>query len=508
MIKAELITDKNYIIGQIDKRIYGSFIEHLGRAVYGGIYQPNSILSDKNGFRTDTADLVRELSIPVVRYPGGNFVSDYFWEDGIGDKSKRPTRLELAWTVTEDNSFGLDEFVDWAKTVNTEPFIAVNLGTKGIAEAKHIVEYSNHKSGTYYSDLRIKNGHEEPHNIKLWGLGNEMDGEWQIGHKTAHEYGRIATEAAKVMKWVDPSIELVACGSSSFGMSTFGSWETEVLDLCYNHVDYVSLHTYYGNGNDNTPEFLANTVGFSKYIESVTAICDYIQAKRRSKKRINLSFDEWNVWYHSHNEPHERWSKAPDQLSDGYNLEDALLVGGMLISLINHSDRVKIACLAQLVNVIAPIRTSDTSAWRQTIYYPLLHASKYGRGVAMNTIMKSPSYESRSFGEVPYVDAAIVKNENELVIFALNKHLSEPVEFTCDLRDFTDAKIDRHIILNGDTTATENSADNSALKLKNTESDPWTIVPKNGTEAVINSGILTVPLEKHSWNTIILKFNN
>ena len=494
MKKAKITTDKNYVVSEINNRLYGSFIEHLGRAVYGGIYQPDSPKSDANGFRTDTANLVKELNVPVVRYPGGNFVSEYNWEDGIGDKSKRPTQLELAWGVVEDNQFGLDEFMDWCKLAGTEPMMAINLGTKGVTEAKHIVEYCNHKGGTYYSDMRIKNGHADPHNVKLWCLGNEMDGEWQIGHKTAYEYGRIANESAKVMKWVDPSIELVACGSSSFGMRTFGSWESEVLDLCYDNVDYISLHTYYGNHSNNYYEFLGNTVGFNQYIDAVVSVCDYVKAKRHSKKRINLSFDEWNVWYHSNSEKVEKWSKAPAQLEDGYTMEDALLVGGMLISLINHSDRVKVGCLAQLVNVIAPILTSDDDAWRQTIFYPYMHASNFGRGTAMNIIVDSPKYESRNFGEVPYLDCAVVNNGNELTIFAVNKDLDEKMEVTCDLRQYADCKIGEHIILNNDD-----------LKAANVLSHKTKVAPHTGNESKIADGIFTTVLEPHSWNVIKVK---
>ena len=240
MKQSKLILDKDYIISPIDRRLYGSFIEHLGRAVYTGIYEPAHPLADEQGFRRDVLDLVRKLNVPVVRYPGGNFVSGFRWEDSIGPKELRPRRLDLAWKTTEPNTFGLHEFVDWAKKANTEVMYAVNLGTRDILDAQYVVEYCNHPSGTAWSDLRIKNGAKDPFNIKLWCLGNEMDGPWQTGAKTAYEYGRKANEAAKVMKWVDPTIETVACGSSSTNMPTFGTWEHEVLMQAYDNVDYVS----------------------------------------------------------------------------------------------------------------------------------------------------------------------------------------------------------------------------------------------------------------------------
>ncbi|HBT51149.1 MAG TPA: alpha-N-arabinofuranosidase, partial [Petrotoga sp.] len=292
--KARIILDKDYRIGSVDSRIYGSFIEHIGRAVYGGIYQPDHPNADDMGFRKDVIELVKELKIPIIRYPGGNFVSGYNWEDGIGPKEKRPRRLELAWQSIETNEVGVNEFVQWAKRVDADVMMVVNLGTRGIEEARNLVEYCNHPGGTYWSDLRKIHGYAEPHGIKVWGLGNEMDGPWQIGHKNAQEYGSIARETAKVMKMVDPTIELVVCGSSYRKIPTFGEWEVTVLDHTYEYIDYISLHAYYGNP-DNVGDFLAQSLEMEEYITSVVSICDYIKAKKRSKKTINLSVDEWNV---------------------------------------------------------------------------------------------------------------------------------------------------------------------------------------------------------------------
>ena len=362
MKQARVIIDKDFQVSPIDRRIYGAFLEHLGRAIYEGIYQPGSPFADEEGFRKDSLELVKELNIPVVRYPGGNFVSGYKWEDGIGPREQRPRRLELAWHVVEDNQFGLNEFASWAKKAGTDVMMAINLGTRGVSEAMDILEYCNMDKGTYLSELRRQHGYEKPHNIKLWCLGNEMDGEWQIGHKTAEEYGRLAFETAKVMKWMDPSIELVVCGSSNSGMPTFGDWEATVLNHCYEYVDYISLHTYYGDHAHDSETFLANNLDMDRFITDVANICDFVKARKRSNKTINLSFDEWNVWYHSNQQDSELkpWTQAPHQLEDVYDFQDALLVGSMLITLLRHADRVKIACIAQLVNVIAPIMTSDT----------------------------------------------------------------------------------------------------------------------------------------------------
>lgn len=498
MKNAKIVVSKDYKIGEVDKRLYGSFIEHLGRAVYGGLYEPEHPLADDLGFRRDVIDLVVELNVPILRYPGGNFVSGYHWEDGVGTAEKRPKRLELAWSTTETNQVGTNEFVQWAKQVNAEVMMAVNLGTRGVEEARNLVEYCNHPGGSYWSDLRQTHGYREPHRIKTWCLGNEMDGPWQIGHKTAEEYGRLACETAKVMKWVDPTIELVACGSSSRSMHTFPQWEATVLEHTYEQADYISLHTYYGNRENDTPNFLAQSLGMDDFIKSVISTCDYVKAKKRSKKTINLSFDEWNVWYHSHDADKklDRWTVAPHQLEDVYDFEDALVVGCMLITLLKHADRVKMACLAQLVNVIAPIMTSNNgSAWRQTIFYPFMHTSRYGRGAVLHPVISSPKYDSRSFTDVPYLDAAVVYNEEkeEITLFAVNRDMNDTLVLEGDLRDFKDYRIAEHIILE--------SSDSKAV---NTEIAPNAVIPHSKGNAVLNDGLLSAALPKLSWNVVRL----
>lgn len=496
--KAKMIVEKDFKVSEIDKRIYGSFVEHLGRAVYGGIYEPGHPTADENGFRQDVIELVRELGVPIVRYPGGNFVSGYNWEDGVGPKAERPRRLELAWRTIETNEMGTNEFMDWAKLVNAEVNMAVNLGTRGVDAARNFIEYCNHPSGTYYSDLRIAHGYKDPHNIKTWCLGNEMDGPWQMGQKTAVEYGRIAYEAGKVMKLVDPSIELVACGSSSRTMPTFADWEATVLDHTYDVVDYISLHQYYGNRDNDLANYLARSVEMDEFIKSVVSIADYIKAKKRSKKQIHLSFDEWNVWYHSNEQDSkiEPWSIAPPQLEDIYNFEDALLVGSMLITLLKNADRVKIACMAQLVNVIAPIMTENGgAAWKQSIFYPYMHTSIYGRGVALNPIISSPKYDSKDYTDVPVLDSTVVYNEEqeELTIFAVNRDLEDSIVLETDIRNFDQYQVVEHIVLENNDMKAVNSA------------QAQNVVPHNGGDAKNDDGLVTASLSKLSWNVIRLK---
>ncbi len=498
MQRARIKVDPDFRIGEVDPRLYGSFIEHLGRAVYGGIYEPGHPSADDLGFRGDVLELVRELRVPIVRYPGGNFVSGYDWEDGVGPKEARPRRLDLAWRTVETNEVGTNEFAAWAERAGAEVMMAVNLGTRGVDAARNLVEYCNHPSGSRYSDLRRSHGVEEPHGVKVWCLGNEMDGPWQIGQKTPQEYGRIACEAAKAMKWVDPSIELVACGSSHSAMPSFAEWERTVLEHTYDHVEYVSLHTYYRNPEDDRPTFLARSLDMDAFIDSVISTCDFVKARKRSKKTIDLAFDEWNVWYHSVEADRELepWSVAPPQLEDVYTFEDALVVGCMIISLLKHADRVKIACLAQLVNVIAPIMTQNGGpAWRQTIFWPFLHASAYGQGTALNLAVQSPRYHNAEFGEVPLLEAvATLNNDDEsLTVFAVNRGQEGPLSLEGDVRSFAGYEVVEHLVL-----------EHEDLEATNTAKHPDSVTPHKGGNAAIQDGKLTALLPRLSWNVIRL----
>lgn len=490
-MKAEIIVNRNFVIGEIDRRIYGSFIEHLGRAVYGGIYEPGHPTADDQGFRTDVLELVKKLNVPIVRYPGGNFVSGYNWEDGTGDKAKRPKRMELAWGTIETNQVGIDEFQEWAKRAGAEVMMAVNLGTRGPEEARNCVEYCNSETDTYFANLRRANGFEKPFGIKTWCLGNEMDGPWQMCGKTAEEYGRVASEAAKLMKWTDPSIELVACGSSNDDMPSFGDWELTVLEHTYDYVDYISLHQYYGNPEGSTADYLCKSVDMDRFIKTVAAICDVVKAKKRSAKTVNLSFDEWNVWFHSNeaDKKLEKWQIAPPQLEDIYNFEDALLVGSMLMTLQNNCDRVKMACLAQLVNVIAPIMTeTGGDIWAQTIFYPFMYASAYGTGETMRPVVKCERFSTTQHKDVPYLETSVVHNAEarELVMFVVNRSLDEEMELCPTLEGFENCRLAEHVELYSDD-----------LKAVNRCGDTQ-VAPAQA--ALRGDG--RILLKKHSWNML------
>lgn len=480
--------DSGRQIASISPRLFGSFLEHLGRAIYGGIYEPGSKFADANGFRTDVMKEVRELGVPIIRYPGGNFVSGYHWLDGVGPKKNRPTVLDRAWNTTETNQFGTDEFIEWARKVGTEPLFGLNFGTGTAEDAAALVEYCNIPSGTKWSNLRRSYGHEEPYNVKYWCVGNEMDGPWQIGHMNAQEYGMKAADAARQMRVIDPSIKLIACGSSGPFMPTYIEWDLTVLQQCYDVVDGISLHRYWGNDaetNHDSSKYLAMNLSMDRQIQEIIDVCDTVRGEKRSDKQLFLSFDEWNVWYRARSgdalDGHRK--QAPHLLEEPYNLEDALLVGGLANSLIRHSDRVKVACLAQLVNVIAPIMTNEDGILQQTIYYPYAWALKYGRGKALSLVLDGPGYEVDKlgapieaggvpipgFGKVNYLDVVATLDENAKTanFLVLNRDLQNEQELEIDWHDLTPASVKTFATVTGND-----------LKALNTFADPKKVVPQ------------------------------
>ncbi len=502
-MKATVTAHRDYTISTIDDRVYSAFLEHLGRAIYTGIYEPDHATADKNGMRGDVAELVKDLNIPYVRYPGGNFVSAYNWEDGVGPREQRPTRLDLAWHTSDNNSVGVHEFSDWCDTVGTKMMLAINLGSRGLDEARNFVEYVNGPTGSYWGDLRKKNGRAEPFNVNLWCLGNEMDGPWQVGHKTADEYGRLAAETAKTLRAFDKNLELIVCGSSNADMKTYPEWERTVLEHTYESVDHISLHMYFANRAKNTANYLALNHKLDNYIATVESAINLVKSNKRSKHNVGISFDEWNVWYHSNQQDRaildgkEGWPHAPRLLEDIYNFEDVLQVGCILNTFIRRSNIVKIACIAQLVNVIAPIMTDPKgAAWRQSIYYPYYFASIFGRGTALNLAIKSPGYDADVADNVPYVDVSGVHNEAEGVItfFAVNRHGSENLDVEISLQGFGAASIIDHQVMT-----------HSKLEAVNTSGDQNNVAPKKGSGATVEDGMVKAKLPPYSYQMIRVK---
>ena len=507
MKSAKLFSDIHFPVGKIDDKMYSSFTEHLGRSIYSGIYEPGHPEADDKGYRKDVAALVKELGVPVIRYPGGNFVSCYDWHDGIGPKENRPKRLDYAWATIETNEFGIDEFCQWAERVGVEPMIAVNLGTGNIKDAGDLVEYCNFPGGTYWSDLRAKNGHPEPYNVKYWCLGNEMEGSWQAGHLSAEDYTKKALEAAKIMRWVDPSIKLVACGSSYEMLPTYMEWDRVMMSELWDQVDYLSTHNYTMNAGQGTTNFIAAYKQLDDHIKNSAKVLEYVKAKNHFTKDIKICLDEWNVRNFQDIKldslddlaglttfemtSAEKWEIAPSILQEKYSLLDAVVVGGLGITLLNKADSVEIACLAQLINVIAPITTiRGGGVFRQAIYHPFHMLSKYGHGTTMKAVTDAETY-SCDFGELPIVESAVVYNEEakEVRIFALNTCQDDSTELELDLHGYGDLKVKKHLVLDGDN-----------LEARNTFEEQENVTMR---EADVPEGNKVV-LPKLSWNVIIL----
>jgi len=455
---ARALIQQPRVRADLDRRVLGAFLEHLGRAVYTGVYQPGSPLADSSGFRSDVVREVKEAGVPIVRYPGGNFVSGYNWLDGVGPKQQRPTVLERAWNSIETNQFGTNEFIDWCRMVGTEPLLGMNFGTGSAEMAVAYVEYCNYDRGTKWSELRRSHGFEKPHNVRYWCLGNEMDGPWQIGQMQAREYGRKARDAARQMRVIDGNVQLIACGSSGTFMPQYLIWDREVLEECYDQVDGISLHAYYGNTpaltRNSTARYLAMNLDMDRQIREIAAVCDYVQGLRRSSKRLWLSFDEWNVWYRarSGDAVDGRRQVAPKLLEEVYNLEDALLVGGFVNTLLRNADRVRIGCIAQLVNVIAPLVTNDTGVLRQSTWFPYTWALRYARGRVLDLRVESETYPITAAGlqadfarndQVPFVDvvATLDAQAGQACLLMLNRDLDGERELALEWRDITPTRV-------------------------------------------------------------------
>lgn len=494
--------DGSRAIGAVNRRLFGGFVEHMGRGVYGGIYDPQHPAADDEGFRTDVIELVRELGMTVFRYPGGNFVSGFKWEDGIGPRDQRPRRLNLPWHSTETNAFGLHEFVSWTEKVDGEVMLAANLGTRGILEALDLLEYANVPGGTAWSDRRRENGSERPFDIRMWCLGNELDGPWQLGAMTADDYGKLAARTAKAMRRVDPDLELIACGSSGSWMPTFGEWERTVLRHTYDDVQYISCHAYYEPKNGDLASYLGSGARMERYINDLIGHVDAVRDELGSDKTIEISFDEWNVWYHSRMAPLlpkgiDNWPEAPAICEDDYTIADGVVVGDMLITLLNHADRVTTACMAQVVNVISPIGApSDGPAWRKTTYYPFSLAARLAHGESLRTAVVGPSIATDEHGDVDAVHVAAVRDESgALSLFIVNRSLDRAIDATVELAGLENlGRVAEALTMAGPDHQLTNSAD-----------APDRVTPQPNGTARLESGRLTISLPAVSWTAVRLE---
>lgn len=491
-LSAKLYLDTNRAIGEISPLIFGGFAEHMGRCIYEGIYDPKSLHADEHGLRRDVLTALRELNFRIIRYPGGNFLSGYHWLDGVGPRDKRPVRRDLAWHSIETNQFGTNEFIEFCHALGTQPMLGVNLGTGTIEEAANLVEYCNGTAGSHYADLRVANGYPEPHGVQYWCLGNEMDGPWQIGHLDMAEYGRKAREAAKVMKYQDSSIKLVLGGSSNTSIPTYPEWDRVALEACWEQVDYLAMHYYAGNRDNDTASYLAQPVQFESHIDTLAGALRYVKSKQRSRHDVYLSWDEWNVWYKNHEED-GRWTQAPHLIEEVYNLEDALVVAQWLNAFLRKCDVLKIACLAQIVNVIAPILTTTDSLVKQSTFYPFMLTSKFARGQSLAVATEAPLVSTRQFGDVPTLDvsASHDRTTGQSAVFAVNRNQTEALATEIIWQNEAPRQITGVYQIAG-----------LDVKAANTFEHPDTIVPRRITGSQIDGNKLSLQLPPLSFTVI------
>ncbi|OJX75706.1 alpha-L-arabinofuranosidase C-terminal domain-containing protein [Leifsonia sp. 71-9] len=500
MSETHIALDRSASVAPVNRRLFGSFVEHLGRCVYNGLYEPGHPTANEDGFRLDVVELVKELGSTTIRYPGGNFVSGFRWEDSVGPRENRPVRRDLAWHSLETNQVGLDEFSRWLKLTDSELMLAVNLGTRGIDEALDLLEYANHPSGTALSDLRIANGTTEPHDIRMWCLGNEMDGPWQTGYMTADDYGKLAARTAAAMKMADKDLELVVCGSSGSGMPTFGEWERVVLEHSYEHVDFISAHAYYQERGGDLGSFLASSLDMQYFIDTVVTTADHVGHKLKSAKKINISFDEWNIWYldehKASDEVNDEWRYAPRQLEDVYSVADAVVLGNLLITLLKNGDRVTSASLAQLVNVIAPIMTEPGGpTWRQTTFFPFSVTSRLAAGEILRPRIQTGTYETAVHGDAGIVDAVATHDAEagRAAVFLVNRSQTETETVRVDLRDLGVQTVEEALSLWDED-----------VYAKNTLQDQDRVGLRANATASVADGVLSVELPPVSWTAVSL----
>jgi alpha-L-arabinofuranosidase len=492
MSKATVSLDTDRVIDQISPLLFSGFAEHMGRCIYEGIYDPGSPHADERGLRKDVLSALKEINFRTIRYPGGNFLSGYRWQDGIGPKEQRPRRRELAWRAIETNQFGTDEFMQFCRELGTKPMMAVNLGTGSIQDAADLVEYCNAGAGTQFSDLRARYGSNAPYAVRHWCLGNEMDGPWQIGHLEAREYGLKAKEAAKLMRTVDPNLELILCGSSNTAMPTYPEWDRVALETAWEQVDYLSLHYYAENKTDDTPSFLAMTAQFEGQLDTLAATLRYVKAKLRSKHDVYLSWDEWNVWYKD-TIGDGNWESPPHLIEEVYNLEDALVVAQWLSVFLRKCDVLKIACLAQIVNVIAPILTTTQGMLKQSIFYPLALFSQHASGASLDPLVKVAAYETKRFGEMPLLDVSASYDEEHAkgAAFLVNRSLEEALEVEIQWRGSAPKQVSGAWQLSGNDPKAANSFE-----------DPNVVVPQALSGVTLNDGRIRLTLPPLSFTTI------
>ena len=528
--KAKITIHPSFTIGEISPRLFSTFLEPIGTMVNGTMYNPKHPTANEKGFRQDVIDALKATNMPAIRLPGGNFVSGWDWKDSIGPKELRKTHLDLAWHQYITNDVGHDEYLQWAEQVGSESMYTINLGTGDIRDAISVIEYTNHEKGTYWSDLRRKNGHESPYGVKTWYLGNEMDGPWQIGswEKNPKGYGILSNEVSKAMKWVDPTIETAVCASSSLWMGHFPQWEEDVLMECYESVDYLSMHHYHGAPAGDYRALLGGACYFEDYINTEVALCDLIQAKMHSPKKVMLSFDEYGTMvrpleplhpgYGPHNmyaahyvfDPNRKYIlHDPDNMQDrfrtGGDMLQALSMASIQLAFLRHADRVKIGCMTGGLGALCS--SNHDHVWKSASHYVFIQLMQYAKGISLQTITESETFDipgyalndtSQYVGKegLPYVDTATAWDDENgnLNVFVINRNADSSYPLEIDIHNFGECEFVEQIELFC-----------KDLEAKNSYEQPDLILPKAKKDSQLTEGKLTADIKPLSWNVFRFK---
>lgn len=525
--QAKITIHPSFPIGEISPKLYGTFLEPIGTMVNGTMYNPKHPTADEQGFRTDVINALKEAGMSYIRLPGGNFVSCWDWQDSIGPKEQRKAHLDLAWKQYITNEVGHDEYLQWAEKTGAAPLYTINLGTGDIRDAISIVEYTNHEGGTWWSDKRAEYGHKDPYGVKVWYLGNEMDGPWQLGswEKDPKGYGITVNEVSKAVKWVDPTIETVVCGSSAPFMDHYPSWEETVLQECYETVDYLSVHHYHIAPPGDYLALLGGSVYYEDFINTEAAVCDVVAAKLRSPKKMMISFDEYGSMmippkelhpgYGPHNmaachyvfDPERKHVRhdpdnMPERVFPGGDMIHALSTASTLLAFIRHADRVKIACMTGGIGALCS--SNHDHVWKSASFYAFTQLMKYGRGTSLVTKVDSETFDLPGYfiddnsqytgkKDVPYIDSATAYDEENgrLSVFVINRSSDTAYPVSLDVNAFEGYVFDQHLELYSED-----------MDLKNTYENPDAIVPVQSEKASFENGTLQTEVKPLSFNVL------
>ncbi|SFD06193.1 alpha-L-arabinofuranosidase C-terminal domain-containing protein [Butyrivibrio sp. YAB3001] len=527
---AKITVHPSYTIGEISERLFSAFLEPIGTMVNGTMYNPKHPTADEQGFRKDFIDALKATRLPAVRLPGGNFVSAWQWKNSIGPAENRRACLDPAWHQYYTNQVGHDEYLQWAAKVGTEPLYTVNMGTGTIQDAMDLVEYTNHIGGTYWSDLRRSYGHEEPYNVKMWYLGNEMDGPWQLGawDKNPEGYGHKVLETSKAIKWIDEKIETAVCGSSAPFMEGFPAWDEAVLDKCYDVVDYVSVHHYHSAAPGNIKGLLGGSLYYEDFINTEIAMIDYVASKHRSPKKVNISFDEYEAMVrplqqlhpgygrynmarnHYHFDPSRNYIRhdpdnMPERQFPGGDMLPALSMASIQLALLRHADRVKIGCMTGGLNALAA--SNHDHVWKNASHHVYSSLLAYAKGISLDTKVECETYDMPGYAiedtsqytgkeGVNYIDSASAwdQNNNRLTIFVINRNEDSEYPLTIDLMGF-----------DGYNPAIAYKMHTDDLEIKNSFDNEDALIPMKEDNYTFENGIFKVYVKPLSWNVYVFE---